>query len=78
VFDSAGQLAGVALPPSAKKGKAGAADLLVPVSAMKVALGARLVEPAKTPAQPQVAPPPKAAMDRVYESALKSSLQVIR
>lgn len=78
VFDAAGQLTGIALPPSARKGKAGEADFMVPVSAMKVALGALFAEPSKAPASPQAAPPPKASMDRVYESALKSSLQVIR
>jgi hypothetical protein len=78
VFDAAGRLAGIALPRSSYKGKTGAADLMVPVSALKVALGARLAEPPIAPAQPQGGPSPKAAMDRVYESALKSSLQVIR
>lgn len=78
VFDAAGQLAGIALPRSAGKGKAGGADLMVPVSALKAALGASFAAPSNAAASPQAAPPPKAAMDRVYESALKSSLQVIR
>lgn len=82
VFDAAGQLAGIALPRAAykvpAKGKAKAADLMVPVSALKAALGASFAEATNPAALAQAVPPPKAAMDRVYESALKSSLQVIR
>jgi hypothetical protein len=78
VFDAAGQLAGIAMPRSALQGKAGAADLMVPVSALKAALGARFAAPSNAPAPTQAAQLPKAAMDRVYESALKSALQVIR
>jgi len=48
------------------------------VSALKAALGARVAAPSNAPVSPQSTPLPKAAMDRVYESALKSSLQVIR
>ena len=78
VFDSAGRLAGIALPRAAHKGKAKAADLMVPVSALKAALGANFAEASNAAALSQGAALPKAAMDRVYESALKSSLQVIR
>lgn len=78
VFDTAGKLAGIALPRTARNGKATAADLMVPVSALKAALGTSFADASNAAAPAQAVPPPKAAMDRVYESALKSTLQVIR
>jgi tetratricopeptide (TPR) repeat protein len=78
VFDASGQLTGIALPRAAYKGQAKAADLMVSVSALKTALGASFTEQSSAMAAPQTAPPLKACMDRVYESALRSSLQVIR
>ena len=66
VFDSAGQLIGVAL-----KGKSGAADQLATVSQLQKAIG----QPPG--ASMQKSAPTTFTADRIYENGLKVSLQVI-
>ena len=72
VFDGAGQLVGLALPGSGKGD-----DRLVLVSQLKKVLGE---SPAGQPTGAQPASPglmPRSSADAIYESSLKTSLQVI-
>ena len=65
VFDGAGRLIGLALPASGKGG-----DRLVPVSQLKKILG-------ETSAAQPPGLLPRSSADAIYESSLKTSLQVI-
>jgi hypothetical protein len=71
VFDAYGQLAGIALA-------AGSADRWVPLSQLQAALlSKRIVQGTASQAATPPGPKPKAAADGVYESGLKTSLQLI-
>ena len=75
VFDGAGQLIGIALPGVAGKG----GDRLVPVSQLIKALDPVLVAGQAT-AQNSPAPAgpkPREPVDKIYESSLRATLQVI-
>jgi hypothetical protein len=67
VFDAAGRLAGVVLPPGAQ-GQPG----LGRVASLGAVAGLELPAPAASPM------PPAMPLDQVYERALRSSLQLIR
>ena len=69
VFDGAGRLIGLALPASGKAGGKGG-DRLVPVSQLKKILG-------ETSAAQPPGLLPRSSADAIYESSLKTSLQVI-
>ena len=76
VFDGAGQLIGMALPASGQgSGKGG--DRLVPVSELKKILAdtSAVQPPGPQPVLPGVLP--RSSADAIYESSLKTSLQVI-
>lgn len=71
VLNTAGQWAGLALPGR------GGMDRLVPVSQLRTAFAA-VVEPAPAPGAAGGTALPQAAVDAVYEGALRLTLQVIR
>ena len=84
VFDGAGQLIGMALPASGKgsvkgdsKGNGKGGDRLVPVSELKKILAdmSAIQPPDAQPGLPGVLP--RSSADAIYESSLKTSLQVI-
>ena len=78
VFDAAGRLTGLALPGHVDKaGRSPTHDRLVPVSALQTQLK---LSGQATPIGGSPSPadlPPRAAVDRIYETSLKASLQLI-
>ena len=76
VFDGAGQLIGLALPGGGK-GNGQGSDRLVPVSLLKKVLGDAPALPMPGVQKVAPAPLPRSSADAIYESSLKTSLQVI-
>ena len=78
VFDAAGRLTGLALPGQVNKaGRSPTQDRLIPASALQMQL--KLLGQA-TPIwgpPPPADLPPRAAVDRIYETSLKASVQLI-
>jgi hypothetical protein len=78
VFDAAGRLTGVALPgPLDKAGKSLTQDRLIPVSAIQSQLKFSGHATMLLGSSPPADLPPRAAVDRIYETSLKASLQLI-
>lgn len=78
VFDAAGRLTGVALPGRQDKtGRLSTQDRLVPVSALQTQLRSSGQAKAVLGSPPSADLPPRAAVDQIYETSLKASLQLI-
>ena len=78
VFDAAGRLTGLALPGQVNKaGRSPTQDRLIPVSALQTQqkLSGRAAAIWGSPAPLDL--PPRAAVDRIYETSLKASVQLI-
>jgi tetratricopeptide (TPR) repeat protein len=78
VFDAAGRLTGLALPgPVDTKGKLPAQDRLIPVSAIQSQLKSSGQAVTALASTPPTDLPPRAAVDHVYETSLRASVQLI-
>jgi hypothetical protein len=78
VFDAAGRLTGLALPgPVDTKGKLPPQDRLIPVSALHSQLKSSGRATTTLGSSPPADLPPRAAVDRIYETSLKASVQLI-
>lgn len=78
VFDAAGRLTGLALPGLAgKTGKLPTPNRLIPVSALQSQLKSAGQAATMLGSPPPAGLPPLAAVDRIYETSLKASVQLI-
>lgn len=78
VFDAAGRLTGLALPARvAKTGKSPTQDRLIPVSALQSQLKSSGQGTTMLGSPPPADLPPRAALDRIYETSLKATVQLI-
>ena len=78
VFDAAGRLTGLALPGRLdKSGRSPTHDRLVPLSALQTQLRSSVQATAIWGSPPPADLPPRAAADRIYETSLKASVQLI-
>ena len=78
VFDAAGRLTGLALPGQVNKaGRSPTQDRLIPVSALQTQLKLSGKAAPVLGSPPPADFPPRAAVDRIYETSLKASVQLI-
>ena len=78
VFDAAGRLTGLALPGQVNKaGRSPTQDRLIPVSALQTQLKLSGQTAAMWGSPAPLDLPPRAAVDRIYETSLKASVQLI-
>jgi tetratricopeptide (TPR) repeat protein len=82
VFDAAGRLTGLALPGRLDKSRRSPThDRLVPLSALQLQLKSQRKSPGQATTMlgspPPADLPPRAAVDRIYETSLKASVQLI-
>ena len=78
MFDAAGRLTGLALPGHQDKtGRLSTQDRLVPASGLQTQLRLSGEATAVLGSPPTANLPPRAAIDQVYETSLKASLQLI-